>query len=62
MFTDRKLVLLSPYRLLLAADGGRCRDPQSNIRWSSGSLVEEWGIEVSKPEDSRTLHVVYRVN
>ena len=31
-------------------DGGRCRDPQPNIRQSPGSLVEEWGIEVSKSE------------
>jgi hypothetical protein len=30
------------------------RDPQPNIRQSSGSLMEEWGIEVSKPEESRT--------
>jgi len=31
------------------------RDPEQDIiRWSSGSLVGEWGIEVSKPEGSRT--------
>jgi hypothetical protein len=31
-----------------------CNNPQPNIRWSLGSLVEEWGIELSKSEGSRT--------
>jgi hypothetical protein len=33
-----------------------CRDPQLNIRQSSGSLVEECDIEVSKPDGSITPH------
>ena len=33
----------------------RCRDPQPNIRWSFGSLVEEWRIGLGQPEGSRTL-------
>jgi hypothetical protein len=30
------------------------QNPQWNIRWYSGNLVEEWGIELSKLEGSRT--------
>jgi hypothetical protein len=41
---------MSPERLHAATDGGRCRDPQPDIRQNSGHLVEEAGIEVSKPE------------
>jgi hypothetical protein len=52
MLADRNLAQLSPERLHPAVDGGRCRDSQSNIR---RSLVEEWGIELSKLEGSRTL-------
>jgi hypothetical protein len=37
----------------LAANGKRCRDPQPNIRWSSGSLVEELGEGLRDP--MRTL-------
>lgn len=29
-------------RLHFSADGNRCKDSQSNIRQSLGSLVEEW--------------------
>jgi hypothetical protein len=53
MFTDRKLAQLPPDRLHPAIDGGRCREQQSNIRWSSENLMEEWRIEVSKSEESR---------
>jgi hypothetical protein len=35
-------------------DGNRCKDPQPNIKQSSGKLVKEWEIELSKPERSRT--------
>ena len=41
--TDRNLAYLSSERLYRAANGKRCRDPQPNIRWSSGSLSEELG-------------------
>jgi hypothetical protein len=37
----------------LAVDGGRCRDPQPNIRQSLRSLVEESRIKVSRRERSR---------
>ena len=30
-------------RLHLAIDGSKCRVPQPNIRWNSGSLVEYGG-------------------
>ena len=30
-------------------NGNRCRDPQPNIRWVSGSLVEEWEEELREP-------------
>ena len=50
MHADRNLAQLSPERLHPAVDGGRCRDPQPNIRQSPGSLVEELGIEVIKSE------------
>jgi hypothetical protein len=35
--------MLSSERLHPTVDGNRCKDPQSNIRWSSGSLVEKLG-------------------
>jgi hypothetical protein len=52
MLVDRNLALLPPERLHPAADGRRYRDP--SIRWSSGNLEEEWGIELSKLEGSKT--------
>lgn len=55
MATDRNLAQLSPERPHPAADGGRCRDPQPNIRLSLGSLAEELGIKVSKSEGSKRL-------
>jgi hypothetical protein len=36
------------------SDGNRCRDPQPNIRQSSGNLVEGGEEELKKPERSRT--------
>jgi hypothetical protein len=62
MLTDRNLAQVSPKMLNPAADGNRCRDPQPNIRWISGSLVEEWGIELSEQEGSRALQGIYRFN
>jgi hypothetical protein len=41
MLADRSLTKLSSKRLHPSADENRCRDPQSNISRSSGSLVEE---------------------
>jgi hypothetical protein len=56
MFTDRGLAYLSLERLYPAANGNRCRNPQPNIRVSSGILVEglETGLQVL--EVSRTPH------
>ena len=54
MLANRNIAYLSPERLHAAVDGGRCRDPQPNIRQSSRSLLEEWQIEVSKLDGSRT--------
>jgi hypothetical protein len=31
----------------------RCRDPQQNVSWSLGSLVEEWEIELWEPGGSK---------
>jgi hypothetical protein len=45
---------LLPERLHPAAGGGRCRDPQLTNQVEPGRLAEEWEIEVSKPEGSRT--------
>jgi hypothetical protein len=42
MLADRNLAKLSSERLHPEADGSKYKDPQPNIRWSSGSLVEEW--------------------
>jgi hypothetical protein len=41
-------------RVGAAADGGRCRDPQSNIRQTLGNAMEIWKIEVGKLEGLRT--------
>jgi hypothetical protein len=46
MPADRSLVLLSSKRLHLAADPDKCRDPQSNIGWSLGTLKGELGEEL----------------
>jgi hypothetical protein len=54
MLADRSLASLPFERRHPALDVKRSRDPQSNIRWSSGSLVEESGIELREPEGSRT--------
>ena len=40
---DKNLAQLSPERLHPAVDGNRCRDPQPNIKWSLGRLLEELG-------------------
>ena len=36
-----------------AADGNRQRDPQANIKWSSGILVEEGENGFKEPETSK---------
>ena len=43
ILADRNLALLSSERLHPAASGNRCIDPQPNIRWNLGSLVEDLG-------------------
>jgi hypothetical protein len=48
---------LSPERLHPAADRGRFQKPQLNTRWNSWSLMEEWELEISKSEGSRTPQV-----
>lgn len=53
---------MSPEKLHLAVDGTRCKDPQPNIRLSSGSLVEGLGAGLNKPEGSNTPQKTYRVN
>jgi hypothetical protein len=45
---------LSSERLHPAVDGNRCRDPQPNIRWSLGNLVEEGEEGLPESERSRT--------
>jgi hypothetical protein len=40
-----------------AADGSRHRDPQPNMRWSLGSLVEELKEGLRNTEGIRTLEV-----
>lgn len=40
-------------RLYSAANGNRCRDSQSNFRWSLGSLVKEWREDGSKQAGGR---------
>jgi hypothetical protein len=53
-YADRNLGQLAPERIHLATSGSRCRDPPGNNMWSSRTLVEESGIELSKPEESIT--------
>lgn len=53
--TDRNLAQLSLKRLHPPTDANRCVDLRPNIRQSTGSLEEEWGVELSKPEGSREL-------
>jgi len=43
MLIDRSLAWLSSERLQPAANRNRCRDPQPNIKWSLGRLLEELG-------------------
>ena len=62
MLAERSLALLCSERLQLAADGNRYRNPQSNIKWSYGSLVEETGIELNKQERSSTPQEDTQVN
>lgn len=54
MLAEGNLAYLSSERLHPAVDKGRCRDLQQNIRWSSGSLVEECEKELSKSDWPRT--------
>ena len=44
-------IILRPHP---AADGNRQRDPQANIKWSSGSPMKEGDKELEKPEASKT--------
>jgi hypothetical protein len=55
MLIDRNLACLSSERPHQAAYGNRCRDPQSNIRWSVVSLVEELGGKIKGPKGLGTL-------
>jgi hypothetical protein len=41
MLADRNLASLSSERLYPEANGKRCKDSYPNIRWSSGSHMEE---------------------
>jgi len=41
MLADRSLAWLSSERLHPASDSDRCRHPQPNSGWSSGTLMEE---------------------
>jgi hypothetical protein len=41
LLADRNLAELSSEKLHPEADGRRCSDSYSNIRWSLGSFVEE---------------------
>jgi hypothetical protein len=48
MLVDRNLAYLFSERL------HKCRDPQPNLRWSSGNLVDKGRIEVSKEDRDST--------
>jgi hypothetical protein len=52
--------ILSSERLDPAAKGKRCRDPQSNIRWRSGSHVEDLGEELR--DSKRTERTIESIN
>jgi hypothetical protein len=54
LLTDRSLVQLSPERLHTATDGDKYRNPQPNIRYSSGGQVEKEEEGLKEPERSRT--------
>jgi len=51
MLADRSLAWLSSEKHV--ADTDRCRDPQQNSGWSSGSLKEEMGEGLRGPEGDR---------
>ena len=50
MLADRSLAQLSSERFHPTVDQNRYRDPQPNIRWSSGSLAEELGVGLKNLE------------
>jgi hypothetical protein len=54
MLADRNLAKLSPERLHPTIDGNRFGDPCTTIRMRSGNLVEELGVGLREPEESRT--------
>lgn len=55
MLADRSQAWLSTERLHLGADSAKYRDPQQNIRWSLGALMEELGGWIEDTEgDSST--------
>jgi hypothetical protein len=58
MFLDRSLVQLSSEKLYLAASGNRYRDPQPNMKYSYGSLVEELGEGLRDPKSIGTCRAV----
>ena len=62
MLADESLAQLSSQWLDSAADVNRHGDPQPNIRQSSGSLEEEYGIRLRELEESRTPQKIYRAN
>ena len=54
MLADRNLAQLSSEGLHLEANGKRGQGSHPNIRWSSGSLMEEWGEGFRDPNRTRT--------
>ena len=53
MLAVRNLAWLSSKRLHPAADGNRCKDPQSNARQTLGSLMEDLEEGLKNPKWER---------
>jgi len=44
---------MSSERLHPAANGKRFRDPHPKNRWTSESIIEEFGVRIEVPEEDR---------
>jgi hypothetical protein len=55
MLADKSLAWLSFKKLHPAADSDGCRDPQPNIGWSLGTLIEGLGKGFRAPEGDRNF-------
>jgi hypothetical protein len=54
MLADRSLAWLSSAWLYPAANRNRCRYPQPNMGWTSGTIMEEFGEELKALKETRT--------